>query len=215
MVHTARDGEKRRSSQNSRNHSTRIIGQDEKFRQNKAPHDDRLLDPRPGLSLISAANGQNQARLELVDQLNAEEVGVEVFKLSCLFRYFVIRPISTPQITFANSVEPGCRDVNLHVFGSLEGGTKGKPQAICVRNDGCTVLRIVHCRGLVTDTCTECPPIREAKVCTDRHKISVLPVVFDCFNAMRNWRNIQRIRFDVQRVKRRPIRPSERCIKAQ
>ena len=185
------------------------------YAKNKAPHVDRLLDPRPGLSLRSASQGQYQARLELVDQLNAEEVCVEIFKLPCLSRCLTIRTICVPQITLANPVEPCCRNVDLHVLRGMEGGTKGKPQAICVRNDGCTVLRIVHCRGLVTDTCTECPPIREAKVCTDRHKISVLPVVFDCFNAMRNWRNIQRIRFDVQRVKRRPIRPSERCIKAQ
>ena len=49
---------------------------------NKAPHDDRLLDPRPGLFLTSADKRQIQARLELIDQLNAEEVGVEVFKLT-------------------------------------------------------------------------------------------------------------------------------------
>ena len=54
------------------------------YAKNKAPHVDRLLDPRPGLSLISAAKGQNQARLELVDQLNAEEVGVEFVKAANL-----------------------------------------------------------------------------------------------------------------------------------
>lgn len=55
------------------------------YAKNKAPHDDRLLDPRPGLSLPSAAKGQNQARLKLVDQLNAKEVGVEFVESTHLF----------------------------------------------------------------------------------------------------------------------------------
>lgn len=61
-----------------------------KSAKNKAPHVDRLLDPRPGLSLTHAAKGNVYARLELVDQLNTEEVGVEVFKLPCFFRCFAI-----------------------------------------------------------------------------------------------------------------------------
>ena len=103
MVHTARDGEKRRSSQNFRNHSRRIIRQDEKLRQNKAPHVDRLLDPRPGLSLISAANGQNQARLELVDQLNAEEVGVELVETTDLVS---TRLLICVQVALTSPMEP-------------------------------------------------------------------------------------------------------------
>lgn len=102
MVHTARDGEKRRSSQNSRNHSTRIIGQDEKFRQNKAPHVDRLLDPRSGLSLTHAAKGNVYARLELVDQLNTEEVSVELVEATLDF--ILELRILPPQITFTRAV---------------------------------------------------------------------------------------------------------------
>lgn len=102
MVRTARDGEKRRSSQNSRNHSRRIIRQDERFRQNKAPHVDRLLDPRPGLSLTHAAKGNVYARLELVDQLNTEEVGVEVFKAAN--RLTVSLVIAVPEIAFTRAM---------------------------------------------------------------------------------------------------------------
>ena len=131
MVRTARDGEKRRSSQNSRNHSTRIIRQDEKiFRKNKAPHDDRLLDPRPGLSLISAANGQNQARLELVDQLNAEEVGVKLVKAAINLTGSVI------EVSFSSTMQPSGGHVDLHAFGCLERRTESKPPAIGIRNDG-------------------------------------------------------------------------------
>ena len=80
------------------------------YAKNKAPHVDRLLDPRPGLFLTSANKRQNQTRLELVDQLNAEEVGVEVFKLASLFRcaFNRIRSVRAPQITFANTVKPSC-----------------------------------------------------------------------------------------------------------
>lgn len=55
------------------------------YAKNKAPHVDRLLDPRPGLLLTSADKRQNQTRLELIDQLNAEEVGVEFVESTHLF----------------------------------------------------------------------------------------------------------------------------------
>lgn len=73
------------------------------YAKNKAPHVDRLLDPRPGLSLISAANGQNQARLELVDQLNAEEVGVELVETTDLVS---TRLLICVQVALTSTMEP-------------------------------------------------------------------------------------------------------------
>ncbi len=72
------------------------------YAKNKAPHVDRLLDPRPGLSLTHAAKGNVYARLELVDQLNTEEVGVEVFKAAN--RLTVSLVIAVPEIAFTRAM---------------------------------------------------------------------------------------------------------------
>lgn len=70
------------------------------YAKNKAPHVDRLLDPRPGLSLMSAAKGQNQARLELIDKLNTEEVGVKFVKTTNFF----VTSLYIVDIPFARTV---------------------------------------------------------------------------------------------------------------
>lgn len=70
--------------------------------KNNAPHVDRLLDPRPGLSLTHTAKGNVQARLELVDQLNAEEVGVEIVEATN--RLAVSLVIAVPEIAFTRAM---------------------------------------------------------------------------------------------------------------
>ena len=70
------------------------------YAKNKAPHVDRLLGPRPGLSLRSASQGQYQARLELIDQLNTEEVGVKFVKTTNFF----VTSLYIVDIPFARTV---------------------------------------------------------------------------------------------------------------
>lgn len=85
MVHTARDGEKDIHRRIPEITARALSAKTKNSAKNKAPHVDRLLDPRPGLLLTSADKRQNQTRLELIDQLNAEEVGVEFVESTHLF----------------------------------------------------------------------------------------------------------------------------------
>lgn len=187
------------------------------YAKNKAPHVDRLLDPRPGLSLRSASKGQYQARLELVDQLNAEEVGVKVFKATNLF----VGIFCIIQVAFAHPVEPSCRNVNLHILRCLEGGTKGKPQTICIGNNGRTVAFFINNRRFIANTGTERPPVGEAQICTDREKIGVLPVILDRISARNRYTNAWCHRdcgcttVNLKFFKTRPIRPTERSVQTQ
>ena len=99
-------------------------------------------------------------RSELVDHLHAEEIGVERIKTAGLHAALII----CVKVTFADTVQPRGRNVQLEVFGNLKGRTQGEPQTVSIRNDGRAVPCLIHGRGFVTDTGTHRPPVVEAHV---------------------------------------------------
>ena len=141
-------------------------------------------------------------RLELVDHLEAEEVGVQLAEAAFLVAIGII------QITFVHAVEVGKRHVGLEVVAPFEGRTDGEPPTVGVRNDGRTRTGISDRRGFVGDTSAQGPPIGKTKVHADRAEIGVAPLVLDVATDQGV------VGRNVQFVKRRPVRPTEGPIKA-